>query len=146
MQFPTDSPYQEISFRPLPNQVPERGRNKLELVLQTRDPQLDSDLAWQDQQILASSILDPAPGRVVFNPATVRPVGIAGGPVLIDLDPAIWNMTTPVPTTDGRPARLVLREYERYYTDRFKPELRANAVRKRRVVEERLVYTVFFDL
>jgi hypothetical protein len=146
MQFPTDSPYQEISFRPLPNQVPERGRNKLELVLQTRDPQLDSDLAWQDQQILASSILDPAPGRVVFNPATVRPVGIAGGPVLIDLDPAIWNVTTPVPTTDGRPARLVLREYERYYTDRFKPELRANAVRKRRVVEERLVYTVFFDL
>ena len=46
----------------------------------------------------------------------------------------------------GKPARLVVREYERYDTDRTIPEFRAGATGKRRVVEERLVYTAFFGL
>ena len=46
----------------------ETGRNKVELVLQTRDPALDTDLAWSDLKVLASSLLAPAaavPGPVV---------------------------------------------------------------------------------
>jgi len=39
-----------------------------------------------------------------------------------------------------------VREYERYYTDSTVPEQRAGAVRQRRVVEERLVYSAVFDL
>jgi len=46
----------------------------------------------------------------------------------------------------GKPARLAVREYERYYTDRTIPESRGGATHKRRVVEERLVYTAFFNL
>jgi len=46
----------------------------------------------------------------------------------------------------GKPARLVVREYERYYTDRTIPEVRGGVTHKRRVVEERLVYTAFFNL
>jgi hypothetical protein len=51
-----------------------------------------------------------------------------------------------LPNVGDKPARLAVREYERYYTDRTVPEFRAGAVRQRRVVEERLVYTAFFDL
>lgn len=46
----------------------------------------------------------------------------------------------------NKPARIVVREYERYYTDRTVHEHRAGATRRRRVVEERLVYTAFFSL
>jgi len=31
---------------------PEKGRNRVELVLQTRDPKIDSDLSWRDTKIL----------------------------------------------------------------------------------------------
>ena len=58
MQFPADSPFQDISPIPLPGTTGETGRNKIELVLQTRDPALDTDLAWSDVQVLASSLLD----------------------------------------------------------------------------------------
>jgi hypothetical protein len=62
------------------------------------------------------------------------------------LDPAVWESTVALPDTGGRKARVVVREYERYYTDRTVPEVGAGATRRRRVVEERLVYTAFFDL
>ena len=40
-----------------PGQPPaETGRNKVELVLQTRDPAIDSDLAWRDERVLASGL------------------------------------------------------------------------------------------
>ena len=61
-------------------------------------------------------------------------------------DPTVWQTTVNVPNTGEAPARAVLREFERYYTDRTIPEVRAGATRRRRVVEERLVYTAFFDL
>lgn len=191
MQFPLDSEYADISFVPGPGQAVETGRNRVELVLQTRDPALDTDLAWSDLKLLASSLVPPAPPSAppIFTPLRpdaiavqpVRPVpggavtvanrlgqrielgqsvnlgGLASGGVdlrpgidlgsIVDLiDPAIWETSAALPDAGGKPARVVVREYERYYTDRTVPELRAGAQRRRRVVEERLVYTAFFDL
>jgi hypothetical protein len=194
MKFPIDSEYQDISFIPPFGQEGETGRNKVELVLQTRDPNLDTDLAWSDVAVLSSSLVAPplATGPVV-GPAVVsaEPVrrvagvtpptttttvrdrlglradlaaavnlGRLGGadvvraisPAIRDvaigdlIDPAIWTSTVTLPDTGGKPARVAVREYERYYTDRTVPERRGNATFRRRVVEERLVYTAFFDL
>jgi len=185
MKFPVDSEYEGISFVPFPGQPTESGRNKFELVLQTRDPTIDSDLAWSDVSVLASSTVAPSGGGLLGtgdailaqpNPlenavATVQdrlgrrialsamedlggitasvsnslPVGIGVVPSAL-IDPAVWQTTTTLPDTRGKPARVAVREYERYYTDRTVPEFRASATRRRRVVEERLVYTAFFDL
>jgi hypothetical protein len=180
MQFGLgDGEYQDISPMPLPGQATETGRNKVELVLQTRDPALDSDLAWSDVKVLASSLLAPASAVTtpILQPASpivapvVRPTRIAAaapatagrlaeridlgtainvgavGPIEVGrIDPVIWQTTVTLPDVAGKPARLAVREYERYYTDRTIPEFRAGATRKRRVVEERLVYTAFFNL
>ena len=51
-----------------------------------------------------------------------------------------------LPSLTGKIARLALREYERYYTDRTVPEGRGASLLRRRVVEERLVFTTLFDL
>lgn len=192
MQFPIDSEYLDISFIPPFGTEGESGRNKAELVLQVRDPGIDSDLAWSDLQVLGSTLLPapapPTPRPPVINPGIfdaaatritrkqvvketlgrrvdlatavnlgnvvaerpgaavgpVRPGAIDIGPVVFD--PAIWNTSVTIPEVGGKPARLAIREYERYYTDRTVPEVRAGATRRRRVVEERLVYTAFFDL
>ena len=200
MQFTLDSEYQDISFIPGPGQLGETGRNKVELVLQTRDPNVNSDLAWGDFRVLISTIVAPAGGRVdpviqtpiikatevvkkpVANIAkaarTVKGATVAStidqrigigpsitlgppthtgnisvigqitdiGGILEVLDPAIWQTTVTLPDVGNRPARLVVREYERYFTDHTIPEVRAGATRRRRVVEERLVYTAMFDL
>ncbi|MGH9141727.1 MAG: hypothetical protein ACRD2I_11395, partial [Vicinamibacterales bacterium] len=201
MQFPLESPYQGIPISPLPGVVGETGRNKIELVLQTRDAALESDLAWTDVQVLASSLLTPggsgtgpvaqAGGVVVATPATVRPavpakkasaavkpatttqglgqrldlgtavnlgsiaaatkLGVVtqatvGTGVAHLIDPTIWQTTITLPAVAGKPARVVVREYERYYTDRTIGEVRAGITLRRRVVEERLVYTAFFNL
>ncbi|WP_119419141.1 hypothetical protein [Desertibaculum subflavum] len=185
MKFPVDSEYQDISFI---QGAHETGRNRVELVLQTRDPAIDSDLAWSDTATLGNAIVGEGdsgtnPGGIFAEPfvaaaatRVVQPragsavrlasevelqaaVGIrdrvAGGPVvagpivtgpIVTLDPPIWTATVTVPGTGGKPGRLVLREFERYYTDRTVPENRAGAVRRRRVIEERLVYAAIFDL
>jgi hypothetical protein len=191
MQFPIESPFVNKSPILLPGATGETGRNKIELVLQTRDPALDTDLAWSDIQVLASSLLAPAapvigpvlPGVVT---PTVRPTvpakaaagkpaaadlnerleraavnlgavittgkpttGITttvGGGVVTLLDPTIWQTTITLPAVSGKPARLVVREFERYYTDRWITEGRTGFTNQRRVVEERLVYTAFFNL
>lgn len=187
MKFPVDSEYQDISFT---QGVHETGRNRVELVLQTRDPAIDSDLAWSDTATLSSTIVGEGdsgtnPGGIfqpfVATAATTRTVqprassavrlaaevdlGLASnlrddilsgpivsgpiveGPIVGGLfDPEIWNATVTVPGTGGKPGRLVLREFERYYTDRTVPESRGGAVRRRRVIEERLVYAAIFDL
>jgi len=192
MQFPIDSPFVNKSPILLPGTTGETGRNKIELVLQTRDPALDTDLAWSDIQVLASSLLAPAapvigpvlPGGVVT--PTVRPTVPAkaaagkpaaadlnerlelaavnlgavittgkpttgttttvGGGVVTLLDPTIWQTTLTLPAVSGKPARLVVHEFERYYTDRWITEGRTGFTNQRRVVEERLVYTAFFNL
>ena len=190
--LPTESPYVDISFAPTIGGAIEMGENRVELVLQSRDPAIDSDLAWRDVKVLASGPAVPgfgllvtprtldvavntealvraaATGAVDVQLATGRSVRfdraelirgvaeignaqLATGLVLPGgisglLDPAFWAQSAAVPDTGGAPSRLMLREFERYYTDRSVPETRAGAVRKRRVVEERLVYAEFFAL
>ncbi len=179
IKLSTESEYLGISFIPPFGQTGETGRNKVELVLQSRDPAIDSDLAWSDQQTLASSLVEPASGRqlspleapifatpavrardtaTVANrlgasidlsasvslPGSIVDAGIAINPDLFD--PPIWQTNVTIPDTGGKPARIAVREYERYYTDRTIPENRGGAIRRRRVVEERLVFTAFFDL
>lgn len=197
-----ESPYADISFQPGLGQNFETGRNRVELVLQTRDPAIDSDLAWTDQAVVGTGSVGgeaaPAsptpPGFEVPRPVIVQPVDplqripirtrlgstlrfdrmeqrvdtIGGGaavaaaavtspsdrlverlpnfPSLL-IDPPVWTLTATLPAlpTD-RPARLMLREFERYYTDRTVPESRAGATRRRIVVEERLVYAEVFGL
>ncbi|MCG6875314.1 MAG: hypothetical protein LJE97_09520, partial [Betaproteobacteria bacterium] len=190
MKWPLDSEYQDVSFIPPFGQSGESGRNRVELVLQTRDPNLDTDLAWSDVKVLSSSVPTPVSGGLVFGAveavqpsaqpvrraasgtATVRDrlgrridLGTAvnlgsvgadmssaiGGDIsatsFVDLvDPAIWKATVTLPDSGGKPARVAVREYERYYTDRTVPEKRGGQTFRRRVVEERLVYTAFFDL
>ena len=164
---------------PQPPGLPPRetGRNKLELVLQTRDPALDSDLAWRDERVLASGLASPQPGlrqpilpSPLFNqPASPAPTevtrpghlgqaqvfhtelqierrpGLLPDGVLGLLEPAVWEVRATVQPPPGRPARLVLREFERYYTDRTVPQGPNIQGQRRRVIEERLVYSEFFD-
>jgi hypothetical protein len=61
------------------------------------------------------------------------------------IDPVIWQAGITLPAFSGK-GRLVLREFERYYTDRTIPDRRGEVVYRKRVVEERLVYTEFFPL
>lgn len=174
MQFPGDSEYADISFVTGPH---ETGRNKVELVLQTRDPAIDSDLAWSDAAVLASAVLVP-PGTAPVQPPIggifSEPVARGRAPkptvqnrlgavldldAVVDvgpiirrpdiigaLDPAVWSTEATLPATGGKTARLMLREFERFYTDRTVPEVRSGAVRRRRVIEERLVYATLFEL
>ncbi len=185
MKFPVDSEYSDISFV---GGTHETGRNRVELVLQTRDPAIDSDLAWQDISTLASSVAQSSAN----NPYQLHPtldlgrLGVfevkkstssrvvqrrAGGTVRLDdsirfgpgiekdvkladrlpkfasfTDPEIWDADVDIPDTQDRPARLMIREFERYYTDRTVPERRGSAIHRRRVIEERLVYSAVFNL
>ncbi|WSH68239.1 hypothetical protein U8Q05_30670 (plasmid) [Rhizobium ruizarguesonis] len=182
MKFPVDLEYTNISFI---GGAHETGRNRVELVIQTRDPEIDSDLAWRDQSVLASAIVggdasdNPLvtpginPGGIFALPAAAAPgmrtvelrAGIAValsssldlsaatnaalehvGRLPGFLDPEIWSVSVPLPDTAGKPARLMLREFERYYTDNTVPERRGNAVFNRRVIEERLVYAALFEM
>lgn len=181
MKFPGDSEYQHISFIHGPH---ETGRNRVELVLQERDPDVESDLAWRDATTLASGIVappgavpDPFPGLdvgIFAEPAGRAPEGrtvetrVTGGvrlgaavslgpvtddPTLVPIpgiiqrfDPQIWNTTATLPAAGREPRRLMLREFERYYTDRTVPEKVGRVTRRRRVIEERLVYAAVFDL
>jgi hypothetical protein len=198
MMFPKDSPHLNISFIPPFGSAGETGRNKFELILQTRDPNIDSDLAWSDVATLAEGLVAPggstppvtggvgtlgglatevtstalqpatrAPStitraaglgdrqtfasQILIPSATVSAAGAAATAgslavgVAVLFDPAIWNTNVTLPTFTGQ-ARLVLREFERYYTDRTVPERIGTVTHRRRVVEERLVYSEFFPL
>lgn len=170
-RFPIDSEYQDVSFIPGPH---ESGLNRAELVLQTRDPEIDSDLAWRDEKVLADAPLGPggipiagswraafagapnpdSPGPAVAasaaRPAATAARGVAatavGSSVFAALDPVIWSGSATLPPDVDRPARLMLREFERYYTDDTIPEAREGRIRRRRVIEERLVYAAIFAL
>jgi hypothetical protein len=182
MKFPIDSEFADISFIPGTH---ETGRNRVELVLQTRDPAIDSDLAWSDAGTVTTAVIgnvDDSSGGAVVNPGGIfaqpataaserrtvplraggavtlaNAVELAAGSTVSDrlsdsiliptvIDPPIWTATGALPNAGGKPARLVLREFERYYTDRTVPENRGGAVRRRRVIEERLVYAAVFEI
>jgi hypothetical protein len=190
---PADSPYASAPLgRVPPGMTVEMGDNRVELVLQTRDPAIDSDLAWRDEGVLATGPAQPGSGilvrpRVVPGPAQpesdsqivvdlrsgpgVRfdrseprdlngqgglvdkldgPSAVLPGSILPLLDPAFWEKRVTLPAdAQGPLARLVLREFERYYSDQSVQEarlsLQQNAPR-RRVVNERLVYAEYFTL
>jgi len=61
------------------------------------------------------------------------------------LDPSFWSATVSLPPMSSVPTRIAVREYERFYTDETVSETRAGARHQRRIVEERLVYCVFYD-
>jgi len=190
MKFPIDSQYQNISFVQGDH---EKGRNRVELVLQTRDPAIDSDLGWEDTTILASHVVGetpPAPptgsGSVVVGPVVDLPLtaakvkaaakGLAAkaaktietraganvnlgsavelgsvpdilvdGPIF-QFDPAFWQASAALAAAGSRPRRLMLREFERFYSDQAIEEKKGNATYYRRVVEERLVFAHIFSL
>jgi len=62
-------------------------------------------------------------------------------------DPAVWSQKVrlPLPMPNFK-HRLMLREFERFYTDRTVPEQSTSGPRRRVVVEERLVYAEVFAL
>ena len=175
MNYNVDSSHLNRSF---PLGLLDTGRNRFELVLQTRDPAIDSDLAWTDKKVLDSAVIggsaggftvtpglvpgsmfstDAAPaattrvvetraGRSVTLDATLRRNLGAIGSVTSLLDPAIWNVSEDLMNTGNKPARLMLREFERYYTDRTVGEKRGSTTVQRRFVEERLVYACVYEL
>jgi hypothetical protein len=164
MKFPVDSEYQNVSFLHGPH---ETGRNRVELVLQTRDPGVDSDLAWEDTAILKSAVIgEQSGGGGLFDPRLTvervdreRRVETRAGTSLdfeatlerlpldlqiwpgILLDPPFWEDTVAVPASSGdRPRRLMVREFERFYSDHVLPQRVGSVNAARRVIEERLVY------
>jgi hypothetical protein len=197
-RLPSESPYVEPGYpgMPPPNAAVEMGQNRVELVLQSRDPAIDSDLAWKDVSVLASGAAVPGPALPVHQrqvetggavlPAPTGTVDVVlrdgrslrfdraepqqplarsvasetgirvtdalleretvTGGLLSLLDPVVWQGQAALPARGGAPTRLALREFERYFTDRSVPERRSGAVRRRRVVEERLVYAEFFEV
>lgn len=175
MRFDRDSAFVDIS---IPHGAPELGQNRIELVHQTRADGEESDLAWQDAAILATSLAGAAPvsgaggigaafeaapaaaavrrttgGRVVETRAGGR-VSLAesvekAGELFERLpglfDPAIFSASVTLPATSGA-SRLMIREFERFYSDRTLPERAAGAMRRRRIVEERLVYAAILEV
>lgn len=188
MKFPVDSEYQNISFV---QGTHEKGRNRVELVLQTCDPGIDSDLGWEDTKVLASYVVGEAPppppgggGGVVVGPivdlslttAKGKKAGktvaskaakvasktietragakvdlgpavelsrvpdiVLDGPIL-QFDPAFWQARVTLGAAGTRQRRLMLREFERFYSDQAIAEKKGNATYYRRVIEERLVF------
>ncbi|EPX77574.1 hypothetical protein [Litoreibacter arenae] len=175
LNYKVDSPYLNVSFRDDPKDT---GRNRFELVLQSRDPAIDSDLAWEDTKLLDSAIVGGASGGIVVTPGpgtvgvfrrgarpapVTRTVSTRGGgrqrleavierqtgaitSVTQISDPAIWNVTADLDQPGGRPTRLMLREFERYYTDRSGNHKRDRQIFQKRFVEERLVYASVFNI
>lgn len=163
IDFRVDSPYVELSPAPPPGGG-ETGRNRIEVALQSRAGDLaSSDLGWQDDARMApvSGLLDPPGGAVPPLPVppplpVVKPVSAAAAAVIqqpgglgIDInriDPAIWSGAVTLPDLAGREARLIVREYERYYADRTVAAQFGGHPVHQRVVEERLVYVECFPL
>jgi hypothetical protein len=173
MRFDRDNRY--LPHEGVQHMTFELGRNRVELVLQTRPPNSASDLDWRDEEVLASgpagdssdrTSLEFDPELVVRRVATglVRTVEPrAGGSVslagqverpfelrpapgmVLQLDPEMFEAQVTLPETP-RPSRLMLREFERFYSDRTIPERKGTRTLRRRVVEERLVFAAIFDL
>lgn len=151
------------------------SRNRLEWLLQRRPASLDSDLAWEDVRVLASARvggdpatrgapdLEPEDGLLRRADDSVKRRNGAGQTLRFDrlqqlpaqvvvqqpplqFDPAVWEASVLVPAqTAGFKHRLLLREFERFYTDRTVPD--ADKPNWRRVViEERLVYAETFEI
>lgn len=147
----------------------EDGRNRMEAVLQRQPLDVEGELGWQDVQVLGSQLVGgdvasralplKAPAQRRAAETVVRRT--RGGAtlrfdrleqlrpidgVLIDdvrdpiVEQPIWSQRAPLPRLEaGWRYRVLLREFERYYTDRTVPDPR-KATWRRLLVEERLVY------
>jgi len=58
-------PYANDARRVPAGMAVEMGDNRVELALQTRDPAIDSDLAWRDAGVLAAGPARPGSGVLV---------------------------------------------------------------------------------
>ncbi|MEM9551196.1 MAG: hypothetical protein AAGA05_08480, partial [Pseudomonadota bacterium] len=161
MEFTRDSAFQNVSFL---NGPFETGRNRVEVVLQEQDAGVASDLGWRDLQVLADRVVGEEPdpiidivddfimvrpdigGRIVtrraggsVNIPGVIDRGPAGLPDLFEIDPAFWSDTVTLPAASEK-RRLVIREFERFYSDNTVNQRVGNGTFPRRVIEERLVF------
>ncbi|RAP40150.1 hypothetical protein BYZ73_16555 [Rhodovulum viride] len=210
LRFDRDSAFQNVSFV---NGPFETGRNRVEIVLQRQKDGIDSDLAWEDVQVLhdhvvgeeeeggigpvfspgglsaardgvlsldrpagtgaLSATVSPGPaggrivtpaagGRVTLPPAEDRSLaigralGTAMGGTIGDLvtptrpidpflpDPAFWDASVTLPGGAG-PRRILVREFERFYSDNTVNERHGGRLFPRRIIEERLVFAETFD-
>jgi hypothetical protein len=109
-----DSPYMPPSSQIVSLVGANSGRNRVELMWQQRDPSIDSDLAWSDDKVLISKIVDDTTSSIFSH---------------------TMNVLSPVALEQPKLRRLVLREFERFYGDDV---VHSN---NRRVIEERLVFS-----
>ena len=112
-----DNPYMPESDKNVPEDE-RSGRNRVELLWQQRDPSIESDLAWSDEQVMISRIVTETEG-VLFSHNMISPINPIS---LVKLEQPKWR-------------RLVLREFERFYSDDVE------LLSKNRVIEERLVFS-----
>lgn len=180
MTASNDGDYQGLST---PQNAQEKGRNRVELVLQTCDPAIGSDLGWEDSVILANHVVGAVPptvpgiGNLVAETAvlttakgktaTTKAASAAGtkhvetraggsvtlGPAVdlgrlpdivqlppILIDTPFWEASATLATAGTRSRRLMLREFERFYSDEVMTERQGGRTRYRHVIEERLVF------
>ena len=115
---PSSGPMSKDSTEMPETEKHDKGRNRVELVLQRRDPAIDSDLAWTDNEIISTQIASDMKGDIIFNSE-------------VALDRI---------TNKGPLSRLMLREFERFYSDDVVYSS------KKRVIEERLVFSYIFTV
>jgi hypothetical protein len=69
-------------------------------------------------------------------------------PVVIDdprvMDPAFWTATVTLPAGTGK-RRILVREFERFYSDNTAKQRVGNQTFARRIIEERLVFADVVD-
>ena len=100
------------------------GNNKVEVAIQTRDPAIDSDLAWTDDFIIKISP-NISVGNGQFSWSTLIP-------------------SSRTPKTGIH--RLMLREFEQFYSDDVAPSQDPGISKGKRVVEERLVFSYIIPI
>jgi len=100
-----------------------------------------------DRSDAATALTPIAPVKPV-KPGQLGDLGAVIGPIDTSMyDPAVWRLSGQIPRLpSGRKIRVMVREFERFYTDRTVPENVGGAVHRRVVVEERLVYAEVFAL
>ncbi len=166
--YSRDSAFQNVSFSKGPF---DEGRNRVEVILQKQDTGIDSELGWRDVKVLKDRVVGETESQqpgVELSDAVPTSSGITGGrtvvrraggsvllpsmfehhrPVFTDhfqQDPAFWTANIEMPTGTGK-WRIIVREFERFYSDNTVTQ---RVVRKnfaRRVIEERLVFADVVD-
>jgi hypothetical protein len=128
----------EADNKRMPDPLETTGRNRAELVLQTRKG--NSDLDWKDAKVLSTTIIGA--GSAVMEETTY----LNGESIAVPALPVGSAVVALPANTDQEHSRLVLREFERYFTDKIVKNNAALVTKERLFIEERLVYAANFDL